>query len=71
MATLNAGVGGYSTDQQFLLLQQLLQAHDPAWVALVFFANDLLYLKSDMAWEMEKPRFEVIDGLIDIANPRR
>ena len=70
MATLNAGVGGYSTDQQFLLLQQLLQAHDPAWVALVFFANDLLYLKSDMAWEMEKPRFEVIDGLIDIANPR-
>ena len=44
--TLSAGVGGFSTDQQFILLQQLLAAHDPSWVVLIFFANDLLYLQS-------------------------
>jgi hypothetical protein len=63
---VNAGVGGYSTDQQYILLQQLLGSHDPSWVVLIFFVNDLLYLENDEAFGMGKPRFEVDDGRVDI-----
>lgn len=55
----NAGVGGYSTDQQYLLLLKLLQRLDPNWVVLVFFANDLDPLDKDRAWSLNKPRFAV------------
>ena len=64
---VNGGVGGYSTDQEFILLQELLRAHDPAWVVVLFFVNDLLFLDRDRAWDMDKPFFQVVDGTVDFS----
>ena len=66
---INAGVGGYSTDQQYLLLTQLLQVgNQPAWVVLLFFPNDLEYLEKSQAWGMRKPYFESSEGEIDFSH---
>ncbi len=39
-AVVNAGVSGYGTDQQFLLLQRLWPMIEPAVVVLIFCANN-------------------------------
>jgi len=62
---LNAGVGGYSTDQEYLLLQELLKKHRPSWIVLVFYWNDLPHLTKDKAWGKNKPRFQILKGKVD------
>lgn len=64
-STLNAGVGGYSTDQQYLLLKRLLRDERPKHVVLIAFANDLPYLDQESAWALPKPRFRVEEGVLD------
>jgi lysophospholipase L1-like esterase len=64
-STLNAGVGGYSTDQQYLLLRRLLRDERPKHVVLIAFANDLPYLDQESAWALPKPRFRVEEGVLD------
>ncbi len=62
---VNAGVGGYSTDQEYVLLTQVLEEERPSWVVLLFSVNDLLYLGESKAWGMTKPYFDEVDGKVD------
>jgi len=53
----NAGVGGYSTDQQFTLMSRLTEHHNFDWIVLLFCLNDLMYLDKDKAWGLPKPYY--------------
>jgi hypothetical protein len=66
---LNLGVGGYSTDQEYLLLRSTFANVKPRWVAVVFFANDLPYLDKGEAWGYAKPCFTIKDGIVDFDQP--
>jgi lysophospholipase L1-like esterase len=60
----NAGVGGFSTDQEYLVGKELLEKFQPTHVFLLFFFNDLPYLDKDEAWGMRKSRFRISRGQI-------
>ena len=65
ITVINLGVGGYSTDQEFLVARQALEHFDAERLVMVFFINDLPLLDQNAAWGMSKPRFQVRDGQID------
>lgn len=67
----NHGVPGYSTDQQSLLLEQLLANERPARVLLIaYLANDLLDNQYDFPLQLQlaKPRFELQAGSLALAH---
>lgn len=54
----NAGVVGYGTDQEFMLLRRLLAEIRPGVVVVVFTPNDPLEMKSRLAYGRAKPWLE-------------
>lgn len=64
---LNTGVGGYSSDQELLMLQKVIN-QKPRWVVLLFFANDLPWNLERESWGLHKPRFEIdVQGHVNFA----
>ena len=55
---LNTGVGGYSSDQELLMLQEVINKK-PQWVVLLFFANDLPWNLERESWGLHKPCFAI------------
>lgn len=55
---LNTGVGGYSSDQELIMLQEVIK-QKPQWVVLLFFANDLPWNLERESWGLHKPRFAI------------
>lgn len=55
---LNTGVGGYSSDQELIMLQEVI-AKKPQWVVLLFFANDLPWNLERESWGLHKPRYAI------------
>lgn len=53
----NAGVQGYSTDQEILLMDRLLPEIRPDWVILMTCENDMGGNESSCAYGWNKPRF--------------
>lgn len=53
----NAGVQGYSTDQEILLMERLLPEIRPDWVILMTCENDMGGNESSLAYGWNKPRF--------------
>ena len=64
----NLGVGGYSTDQEYTLLQRVLRHHTTRHVVVMFFINDLVYLDSATAFDVAKPVYKRRDGRVDFAS---
>jgi hypothetical protein len=62
---LNLGVGGYSTDQEFIVGRAALDRFETDWIVLFFFSNDLPYLDKTVAWGLRKPKFVIKDGKVD------
>lgn len=63
---INTGVGGYSTDQQLMVLNDIfLKKEKIDWVLHLFFANDLPYNNKNKAWGLFKPKYEIIDSKIN------
>lgn len=60
----NLGVGGYSTDQEYTLLTQVLPRARARHLVVVFCINDLPYLDRDSAWEVAKPVYRIREGLV-------
>lgn len=63
---INTGVGGYSTDQELITLQQTISPN-VKWVVLLFFANDLPWNLERTSWGLEKPRFEIHNGKVNFS----
>ena len=39
IGVVTGGLGGYSTEQDFIYLQRLLEWRDPSWVVVIFFCQ--------------------------------
>lgn len=63
---INTGVGGYSSDQELITLQQTISPK-VKWVVLLFFANDLPWNLERTSWGLEKPRFEILNGRVNFS----
>jgi lysophospholipase L1-like esterase len=62
---INAGVGGYSTDQELMVLEKIVKDKALQWAVVVFFPNDLPYNSENEAWGLSKPHFRLLDGRFD------
>lgn len=72
---INAGTGGYSTDQQLLFFESEGHRYQPDLTVVVFYENDLLYNAQPNFFRGQKPMF-VLDesGSLQLTNvppPRR
>ena len=68
-AVVNAGVSGYGTDQEYLLLQRIWPTIQPAVVVLIFCAdNDRLDNGTNIRYEgYQKPYFVILpDGTLEL-----
>lgn len=62
----NAGVEGYSTDQELILMERLIPLYSPDLVLLVVCDNDLGGNLEGEAYGLPKPRFELEGTLREI-----
>ncbi len=67
----NFGVGGYSTDQEFIIGMDALEKFQAPWIVLIFFTNDLLFLNEKMAYDLPKPRFKIVNNRVDFKQLER
>jgi lysophospholipase L1-like esterase len=63
---LNAGVSGYGTGQQLLVLEALLASTQPDAVAVVFCANDLFESGAPVTYGARKPFYRLTDGELEL-----
>ena len=64
--TINAGVGGYSTDQEYLFYIQEGYKYDPDLVVLMFYMNDIWYNKQNKNGRGSKPLFVLNDERLEL-----
>lgn len=66
---INAGTGGYSTDQEYLFYKTEGYRYEPDVVVLMFYAvNDVYYLLKENYGNYPKPRFELTDSGAVVVN---
>lgn len=65
---INAGVGGYSTDQELLFFQNEMKKYKPDLTVLMFCANDVWYNNQGKYWRGYKPYFVIDDGKLLLKN---
>ena len=58
LETVNLGVAGYSTDQEYLLYQREGVRRNPQLVVLLFFDNDVWFNSVTQEYRAKKPVFE-------------
>lgn len=59
---INAGTGGYSTDQELLFFQNEGQKYNPDLTILMFFDNDVWYNNQTYYWRGHKPMFKLTNN---------
>ncbi len=66
---INAGTGGYSTDQELLFFQTEGQKYNPDVTILMFYDNDVWYNNQPKYWRGHKPLFKLNDkGNLELTN---
>jgi hypothetical protein len=66
---INAGTGGYSTDQELLLFQQEGKKYRPDLTILLFYDNDVWFNNQPKYWRGHKPLFQLgDDGSLRLTN---
>jgi hypothetical protein len=65
---INAGTGGYSTDQELLLFQREGKLYSPDLTILLFYYNDVWYNQSTTYWRGAKPMFEIDGASLTLTN---
>jgi lysophospholipase L1-like esterase len=65
---INAGTSGYSTDQEYLYYTREGVRYAPDVVVVFFHYNDLLHNVYERYYRQPKPRLEVADGEVRLAN---
>ena len=66
---INAGTGGYSTDQELLLFQQEGERYRPDLTILLFYDNDVWFNNQPKYWRGYKPLFQLGDaGALRLTN---
>lgn len=65
---INAGTGGYSTDQELLFFQTEGKKYQPGLVVLAFHLNDVLYNGLPYCSRGCKPVFKLVDGELRLTN---
>lgn len=64
---INAGTGGYSTDQELLYFSTLGKLYDPDLTILMFHKNDPKYNVRDNYWRGRKPLFVIEEGILKLS----
>lgn len=65
---LNAGVGGFGLDQTVLRTGQMAAAQPVAVAVVGFIVDDLRRMEQSRAWDVNKPYFELKDGVPQLRN---
>lgn len=65
---INAGTGGYSTDQEYLFFQSEGVKYQPDLTIVMFYANDVLSNNSDHYWRGYKPLFQLAGDTLRLTN---
>ena len=65
---INAGTGGYSTDQEFLFFKTEGKKYKPDLTVLMFYENDVWYNNQIKYWRGYKPLFKVVGKSLVLTN---
>jgi len=65
---INAGVGGYSTDQEFLWFKEDGVKYHPDLVVVMFYGNDVWYNNQKRYWRGSKPLFVIDEDRLLLTN---
>src|SRR4030042_5254698 len=65
---INAGVRGYSTDQELLFFQNEGKKYNPDLVIVIFYDNDVWYNGRPLFFGTDKPLFRLENGILSLTN---
>lgn len=65
---INAGVAGYSTDQELLFFKDEGKKYRPDLTVLMFCRNDIWYNAQPQYWRGYKPFFSIEQGILNLHN---